>query len=59
MVHHVGVFQQLEEEMTTYVPGGPSPNRMDALVWAVTELLFPQPVQQSVQIGQGVQISPI
>jgi phage terminase large subunit-like protein len=59
MVHHVGVFAELEEEMTTYVPGGPSPNRMDALVWAVTELLFPQPVQQSVQIGRGVEISPI
>lgn len=59
IVHHVGVFAELEEEMTTYVPGGPSPNRMDALVWAVTELLFPQPVEQSVQIGRGVQISPI
>lgn len=59
IVHHVGVFAELEEEMTTYVPGGPSPNRMDALVWAVTELLFPQPVEQSVQIGRMVEISPI
>lgn len=59
IVHHVGVFAQLEEEMTTYVPGGKSPNRMDALVYGVTELLFPQPVEQRVQIAPTVQISPI
>lgn len=59
LVHHVGVFQQLEEEMTTYVPGNKSPNRMDALVYAITELLFPQPVEQRVQIAPTVQISPI
>lgn len=35
---HVGAFPELEDEMTTYVPGEPSPNRMDALVWAFTEL---------------------
>jgi phage terminase large subunit-like protein len=39
-VHHVGVFRQLEEEMTTWVPGQPSPNRMDALVWGLTELFI-------------------
>jgi hypothetical protein len=39
MVHHVGTFTKLEEEMCTYVPGGESPNRMDALVWALTELM--------------------
>lgn len=59
IVHHVGIFQQLEEEMTTYVPGGKSPNRMDALVYAVTELLFPQPIEQRVQFGDTVQISAI
>ena len=59
LVHHVGVFPQMEDEMTTFVPGGKSPNRMDALVYAITELLFPQPVEQRVQIGRTVQISPI
>lgn len=59
-VHHVGLLQKLEDEMTTYVPGvTKSPSRMDAMVWAVTELLFPQPVEQRIQIGQGVQISPV
>ncbi len=37
-VHHVGSFPYLESEMCMWVPGDPSPNRMDALVWALTEL---------------------
>jgi hypothetical protein len=42
MVHHVGPFPALEDEMVTWVPGAgmPSPNRLDALVWCVTELLI-------------------
>jgi hypothetical protein len=39
-VHHVGVFPQLEDELCSYVPGDDSPNRMDALVWAATEVLL-------------------
>ncbi len=40
-VHHVGEFEELEDEMTNWVPGSgqSSPNRLDALVWAVTELM--------------------
>jgi phage terminase large subunit-like protein len=38
-VHHVGSFGELEDQMCDYVPGeSASPDRMDALVWAVTEL---------------------
>ena len=39
-VHHVGEFPQLEDEMTSFAPGTSrhSPDRMDALVWALTEL---------------------
>lgn len=43
-VHHVGTFVNLEEEMTTWVPpdhpdaSAESPNRIDALVWALTAL---------------------
>ena len=40
VVHHVGEFVNLEEEMTTWVPGDKSPNRVDALVWGITELMF-------------------
>jgi phage terminase large subunit-like protein len=38
-VHHVGAFTKLEDQMTTWVPGMPSPDRMDALVWALTDLM--------------------
>jgi len=39
-VHHVGTFEFLEDEMTTYVgdPSEASPGRFDALVWSMTEL---------------------
>lgn len=38
-VHHVGAFEELEDEYCTWVPGGKSPNRLDAAVWALTELM--------------------
>ena len=38
-VHHMDTFPQMEDEMTTYVAGEAwSPNRMDGLVWGITEL---------------------
>ncbi len=39
-VHHVGTFDALEDQMCTYVPGAASPDRLDALVWALTELVL-------------------
>jgi hypothetical protein len=38
--HHVGNFPALEDEMCLLIPGDPSPNRMDALVWAGTKLML-------------------
>lgn len=39
-VHHLGRFPELEEQMTTFRPeSGDSPDRLDALVWAVTMLM--------------------
>lgn len=37
-VHHVGAFSVLEDQMCEWEPGMKSPDRMDALVWALTEL---------------------
>lgn len=39
-VHHAGSFGALEDELTMWVPGvsAASPNRLDALVWGLTEL---------------------
>lgn len=39
-VHHVGSFPALEDEMCAAIENGKSPDRLDALVWAVTELVF-------------------
>lgn len=43
-VKHVGTFAELEDEMVLIGPSGyagrGSPNRLDALVWAMTELLL-------------------
>ncbi len=43
-VHHVGTFPALEDEMCDLGPdglsGGGSPDRLDALVWALTALLL-------------------
>lgn len=38
VVHHVGNFSLLEDEMCLWIPGDRSPNRLDALVWLLTEL---------------------
>jgi len=38
-VHHVGAFPQLEDQMVMWTPeSDDSPDRLDALVWALTEL---------------------
>jgi phage terminase large subunit-like protein len=38
---HVGSFPELEDELCTWTPdSGQSPNRLDALVWACTDLLL-------------------
>jgi hypothetical protein len=36
--HHVGVYPELEDELCLWTPGDNSPNRLDAKVWAMTEL---------------------
>lgn len=40
-VHHVGAFAELEDQMCNWDGEGKSPDRMDALVWALAEL-FPR-----------------
>jgi len=43
-VHHVGALMQLEDQMCDLTSngksGGRSPDRVDALVWALTELML-------------------
>jgi phage terminase large subunit-like protein len=41
-VHHVGAFAQLEDQLCTFTPeSNGSPDRLDALVWALTHLTAP------------------
>ena len=59
-VHHVGNFPLLEEQMCSWSPqsGGKSPDRMDALVWAITDLVVDQEEEShSFQIMPPVRIS--
>lgn len=56
-VHHVGTFPELEDQMTTWVPGEEdSPDRMDALVWLVTELAI---APEEAEIGTMEEYEPV
>lgn len=61
-VHHVGAFTELEDQMCGWTPqsGEKSPDRLDALVWAVTDLLI-DPEQMITRIPMTARrgISPI
>jgi phage terminase large subunit-like protein len=49
-VHHVGAFPALEDECCQWLPAtASSPDRLDALVWALTELM----------LGTGIASAPI
>ena len=41
-IHHVGALPILEDQLCSWVPdaGDPSPDRLDARVWAITELML-------------------
>ena len=53
-VHHIGTFPQLEDQMTNFTAdidraaAGYSPDRVDALVWAFSQLLV-EPMK-----GEGI-----
>ena len=52
-VSHVGTLPELEAELTTWVPGLPSPNRLDAATYALLELAFNVTPQQSTRRTAG------
>lgn len=39
-IHHVGTFATLEDQCSTWVPGQKSPDRLDARVWLLTDLML-------------------
>lgn len=63
-VHHVGAFSELEDQMVAFTPtsaadrsDGLSPDRVDALVWALTAL-FPQMTRREAKIAPTVAKGP-
>lgn len=38
-IHFVGEFDELEDQLCSWQPGEKSPDRLDAFVWAMTELI--------------------
>lgn len=50
-VHHLGRFATLEEQMTSWTQGDKSPDRLDALVHALTDLML-NPVAQRPRIRE-------
>ena len=50
-IHHVGFFPDLEDQLCEWEPGDKSPDRLDALVWAITELMLGEvePVEDIVE----------
>ena len=42
-VYHAHPMPDLEDQLCTWIPGeGPSPDRLDALVWGIRSLTTPQ-----------------
>ncbi len=53
VVHHVGALPGLEDQLVTWVPGQPSPDRLDALVWALTEIVLDGPDGTPISADSG------
>jgi phage terminase large subunit-like protein len=53
-MHHVGVFPEMEDELTQWTPADESPGRLDAMVWAATDLKVVAPgVGSSTSVARG------
>jgi phage terminase large subunit-like protein len=46
-IHHIGAFPDLEDQWCTWMPGLPSPDRLDACVWALSDLMLGPPPARS------------
>ncbi len=53
-IHHVGFFPELEDQLCEWVPGDKSPDRLDALVWAITELMLGQEEREVIVIFDAI-----
>ncbi|HET8912409.1 MAG TPA: hypothetical protein VFN23_13140, partial [Ktedonobacteraceae bacterium] len=53
LVHHCGCFPDLEDQQCNWVPGEKSPDRLDACVWGLTDLMIEE------KESGGVLIAPL
>lgn len=54
-IHHVGGLPDLEDQMCAFTPeqaGADSPDRVDALVWAFTDLMLTKPDHPPVRVSK-------
>ncbi len=54
-VHHMGFFPELEDQLCEWVPGMKSPDRLDALVWGLTELLISSEPKEEIIIFDALE----
>ena len=54
-IHHAGIFSALEDQMCRFDPvaGGASPDRVDARIWAMTELMLNRPPTEGPRLWGG------
>lgn len=54
-VSHVQAFEALEDQLVSWTPdSGESPDRLDALVWALSDLMVTAPVKRTVTVVRGI-----
>lgn len=53
-VHHLGVLAALESQMVEWVTGDISPDRIDAMVWGVWSLAFPDTDDRPVIVRRAI-----
>ena len=52
--HIIGAFPKMEDELCEWVPGDPSPNRLDAMVWGFTELMIDDNSEDATETAEPV-----
>lgn len=58
-VYHAGAFSDLEDQLCGWEPGNDSPDRLDALVWAATNLVLRTPSVVAPRLGLNARPSAI
>jgi len=55
-IRHAIAAPELEDQLCTWVPGSPSPDRLDALVWAFTDLITDSNTAPPVSSGHRTRV---